>query len=81
MVFSFSQKTWSVLLFFSFLFAYLCSSSSAAHGWVVFGSLFGIVLIIGNPNLLIFKDFMFTSQKGFIYDTDYKNWKDKVERG
>ena len=55
MGFSAMQKTWGILVFFSMLFAYLCSDSSAAHGWVVFGSLFGIILIIGNNNYKNYK--------------------------
>lgn len=48
-----TRKTWSVLAFFAFLLAYASNASTTAYSWIIFGSLFSVLLMVGKIILLI----------------------------
>jgi hypothetical protein len=51
-----TRKTWAILAFFTFLFAYASNASTTAYSWVVFGSLFSVLLMVGKKKFFFFQN-------------------------
>ncbi|KAL4507892.1 hypothetical protein ABPG73_012580 [Tetrahymena malaccensis] len=71
-MFNFRQKVWITLIIFIWIFFANTQDRQIANGWITGAVIFSAVLII---------DLLFTGSNSFLYEPEYSNWKERVEKG
>ncbi|CAD8093408.1 unnamed protein product [Paramecium sonneborni] len=64
-----SQQLIFTIVLITLLFAAV-TIEAVRYAWLTISLMFGILLMI---------DYMFSNEKGFMYDPDYKTWRQKTQ--
>ncbi|KAM3130009.1 hypothetical protein pb186bvf_017905 [Paramecium bursaria] len=62
-------RYWTFLIIVTIIFAAM-TTETTQYAWLSLAMLFGVILVI---------DYMFGDDKSFVYDPDYKGWKQKTQ--